>query len=60
MMYPPLANVQWNLIGVVFRDWRLLLITTFQSWVMGPAPMFLMAATFFPNDAGFMAGFSLV
>ncbi|RLN13968.1 hypothetical protein BBJ28_00021613 [Nothophytophthora sp. Chile5] len=60
MMYPPLANVQWNLVSTVFRDWRLLLLTTFQNWVVGPATMFLLAAAFFPNDAGFMAGFSLV
>ncbi|RLN70756.1 hypothetical protein BBJ28_00011573 [Nothophytophthora sp. Chile5] len=60
MMYPPLANVQWDPVGAAFRDWRLLLLTTFQNWVVGPATMFLLAAAFFPNDAGFMAGFSLV
>ncbi|KAG7375671.1 Phosphoglucomutase-3 [Phytophthora pseudosyringae] len=60
MMYPPLANVRWELVGAVFRDWRLLLLTSCQNWVLGPFLMFLLAAGFFRNDAGFMAGFSLV
>ncbi|KAL3657825.1 hypothetical protein V7S43_017204 [Phytophthora oleae] len=60
MMYPPLANVRWELVGAVFRDWRLLLLTSVQNWVIGPFLMFLLAAGFFHNDSGFMAGFSLV
>ncbi|KAG2882856.1 hypothetical protein PC118_g18721 [Phytophthora cactorum] len=60
MMYPPLANVQWQLVSAVFRDWRLLLLTTIQNWVVGPFLMFLLAAGFFHDDAGFMTGFSLV
>ncbi|KAK1928889.1 Arsenite resistance protein ArsB [Phytophthora citrophthora] len=60
MMYPPLANVRWELVGAVFRDWRLLLLTSVQNWVVGPFLMFLLAAGFFHNDSGFMAGFSLV
>ncbi|ETI53935.1 arsenical-resistance protein [Phytophthora nicotianae CJ01A1] len=60
MMYPPLANVKWQLVGAVFRDWRLLMLTTIQNWVVGPFLMFLLAAGFFHNDTGFMAGFSLV
>ncbi|KAG6971818.1 hypothetical protein JG688_00004268 [Phytophthora aleatoria] len=60
MMYPPLANVQWQLVSAVFRDWGLLLLTTIQNWVVGPFLMFLLAAGFFHDDAGFMAGFSLV
>ncbi|RLN47853.1 hypothetical protein BBJ29_002807 [Phytophthora kernoviae] len=60
MMYPPLANVRWEMVGAVFRDWRLLLLTTFQNWVVGPMTMYLLAAGFFHNNTGFMAGFSLV
>ncbi|KAL4160935.1 hypothetical protein PRNP1_001493 [Phytophthora ramorum] len=60
MMYPPLANVRWELVGAVLRDWRLLLLSTVQNWVVGPMTMFLLAAGFFHHDAGFMAGFSLV
>lgn len=60
MMYPALANVRWEMLAAVFLDWRLLLLTSIQNWVVGPWLMFLLAAGFFHNDAGFMAGFSLV
>ncbi|GMF14900.1 unnamed protein product [Phytophthora lilii] len=60
MMYPPLANMRWELVGAVLRDRRLLLLTTFQNWVVGPMTMFLLAAGFFHDDTGFMAGFSMV
>ncbi|GMF50922.1 unnamed protein product [Phytophthora fragariaefolia] len=60
MMYPPLANVRWEMVGAVFRDWRLLLLTTAQNWVAGPFLMFLLATAFFHHDVGFMVGFSLV
>jgi ACR3 family arsenite transporter len=59
-MYPPLTKVRWNLVHRIFADWRLLLLTTFQNWVLGPFVMFLLAAAFFNNDVGYMAGLSLV
>uniref|UniRef100_K3WXY5 Arsenical-resistance protein n=1 Tax=Globisporangium ultimum (strain ATCC 200006 / CBS 805.95 / DAOM BR144) TaxID=431595 RepID=K3WXY5_GLOUD len=61
MMYPPLANVRWQLVHKVFtNDWRMLVVTTFQNWVIGPLLMFALSAAFFHDDPGFMAGFSLV
>ncbi|KAJ0393013.1 hypothetical protein P43SY_005896 [Pythium insidiosum] len=60
MMYPPLAKVRWNIVHRVLSDWRLLLLTTLQNWVLGPFAMYLLAAAFFPHDAGFMTGLSLV
>lgn len=61
MMYPPLANVRWQLVHKVFAsDWKMLCVTTFQNWVVGPLLMFLLSAAFFHDEPGFMAGFSLV
>lgn len=60
MMYPPLTKVRWNLVHRIFADWRLLLLTTFQNWVLGPFVMFLLASLFFSDDVGYMAGLSLV
>lgn len=60
MMYPPLAKVRWNIVHRVFSDWKLLLLTSFQNWILGPFVMFLLSAAFFNNDPGFMAGLSLV
>ncbi|GLE00023.1 hypothetical protein PINS_up008750 [Pythium insidiosum] len=60
MMYPPLAKVRWNVVHRVLADWRLLLLTTIQNWVLGPFAMYLLAAAFFHSDPGYMAGLSLV
>lgn len=60
MMYPPLAKVRWNIVHRVFADWKLLLLTTFQNWVLGPFVMFLLSVAFFQDDPGYMTGLSLV
>ncbi|RAW29774.1 hypothetical protein PC110_g13866 [Phytophthora cactorum] len=60
MMYPPLAKVRWNLVHQIFADWRLLLLTTVQNWVLGPFVMFFLSSAFFHDDVGYMTGLSLV
>ncbi|KAG6620863.1 arsenical-resistance protein [Phytophthora cinnamomi] len=60
MMYPPLTKVRWNLVHRIFADWRLLLLTTVQNWVLGPFVMFFLSSAFFNGDVGYMTGLSLV
>ncbi|KAG1685043.1 hypothetical protein DVH05_009734 [Phytophthora capsici] len=60
MMYPPLTRVRWNLVHRIFADWRLLLLTTVQNWVLGPFVMFFLSSAFFHDDVGYMTGLSLV
>ncbi|ETI36492.1 arsenical-resistance protein [Phytophthora nicotianae] len=60
MMYPPLTKVRWNLVHRIFADWRLLLLTTVQNWVLGPFVMFFLSSAFFHDDVGYMTGLSLV
>lgn len=60
MMYPPLTKVRWNLVHRIFADWRLLLLTTVQNWVLGPFVMFFLSSAFFSDDVGYMTGLSLV
>lgn len=60
MMYPPLSKVRWNLVYRVFANYKLLVLTTFQNWVLGPFVMFLLSAAFFHSDVGYMTGLSLV